>query len=185
MRSPKRFKHYATVPDYYAALGVDYSASATEIKAAFRRLALKHHPDKKAASGDNNAVEFRQVSTQLQKVARKLNESAQAREAYEKLSDPVTKAAYDSSYRQRPALPSWFNPSPPHKFNVPPDTPLRAKPKRQPGETSKTYYASPRYLAWLSSLQEATSGKMANRKGCGAADEEEFWMGGYQYRYKK
>ncbi len=32
--------------DYYSLLGVSRSASSREIKKAFHRLALKHHPDK-------------------------------------------------------------------------------------------------------------------------------------------
>ena len=32
--------------DYYEVLGVNKSASADQIKAAYRKLAVKHHPDK-------------------------------------------------------------------------------------------------------------------------------------------
>jgi molecular chaperone DnaJ len=32
--------------DYYEVLGVDKSASDQEIKKAFRRVAMKHHPDR-------------------------------------------------------------------------------------------------------------------------------------------
>lgn len=38
--------------DYYKTLGVNKSASADEIKAAFRKLAHEHHPDKKTGNND-------------------------------------------------------------------------------------------------------------------------------------
>jgi molecular chaperone DnaJ len=51
----------AAVRDHYATLGIDRKASATEIKAAYRRLALRYHPDRNP--GDRNAEErFKEVS---------------------------------------------------------------------------------------------------------------------------
>ena len=63
--------------DYYEVLGVDKSASADEIKRAYRKLAVKYHPDKNP--GDKEAEE-------------KFKEAA---EAYSILSDPDKKARYD------------------------------------------------------------------------------------------
>ena len=63
--------------DYYEVLGVDKSASADEIKKAYRKLAVKYHPDKNP--GDKEAEE-------------KFKEAA---EAYSILSDADKKARYD------------------------------------------------------------------------------------------
>ena len=63
--------------DYYEVLGVDKSASAEEIKKAYRKMAVKYHPDKNP--GDKAAEE-------------KFKEAA---EAYSVLSDADKKAKYD------------------------------------------------------------------------------------------
>ena len=60
--------------DYYEVLGVDRSASAAEIKKAYRKLAIKYHPDK---NPDNKEAE------------EKFKEAA---EAYEILSNEDKKA---------------------------------------------------------------------------------------------
>lgn len=63
--------------DYYEILGVDRSASASDIKKAYRKLAMKYHPDKNP--GDQAAED-------------KFKEAA---EAYGILSDSDKKAKYD------------------------------------------------------------------------------------------
>ena len=63
--------------DYYEVLGVSKGASESEIKKAYRKLALKHHPDKNP--GDESAEE-------------KFKEAA---EAYEILSNSEKKSRYD------------------------------------------------------------------------------------------
>lgn len=64
--------------DYYQVLGVDKSASADDIKKAYRKLAMKYHPDRNP--GDKSAEEkFKEVG-----------------EAYEVLSDADKRSRYDS-----------------------------------------------------------------------------------------
>ncbi len=67
----------ATKRDYYAVLGVPRTASEKEIKAAYRRLARKHHPDVNPGDKQAEAL-FKEVS-----------------EAYTVLSDPDKRKKYD------------------------------------------------------------------------------------------
>lgn len=66
------------VDDYYKILGIDKKADATQIKKAYRKLALKYHPDK--TEGDKVLEDkFKKIS-----------------EAYAVLSDPKKKNQYDT-----------------------------------------------------------------------------------------
>jgi len=65
--------------DYYEVLGVAKNASEDDIKKAYRKLAMKYHPDRNQGDGAKEAEE----------------RFKEAKEAYEMLSDPKKRAAYD------------------------------------------------------------------------------------------
>ncbi|MBC8153812.1 MAG: molecular chaperone DnaJ [Bacteroidetes bacterium] len=67
----------ATKRDYYEILGIDKSASADDVKKAYRKMAIKYHPDK---NPDDPTAE---------------DKFKEAAEAYDALSDPQKKARYD------------------------------------------------------------------------------------------
>jgi curved DNA-binding protein len=83
--------------DYYKILGVERSATPAQIKSAYRKLAMKLHPDKNP--GDKKAEEkFKEIN-----------------EAYEVLNDSKKRSRYDElgesyfSYQQQGGQPGNFN----------------------------------------------------------------------------
>src|SRR5688500_14571350 len=78
--------------DYYQVLGVDRGADDQTLKSAYRKLALKHHPDRNP--GDKEAED-------------KFKEAA---EAYSVLSDPQKRAAYDRFGHQAGAAGAGVDP---------------------------------------------------------------------------
>ncbi|KAG2407851.1 hypothetical protein LR48_Vigan01g266700 [Vigna angularis] len=64
--------------DYYKILQVDKNATDEDLKKAYRKLAMKWHPDKNATNKKEAETKFKQIS-----------------EAYEVLSDPQKRAIYD------------------------------------------------------------------------------------------
>src|SRR3954466_6719087 len=68
-----------TKRDYYEVLSVTKTADGEEIKRAYRRLAMKYHPDRNDGDGKHEAeIKFKEAA-----------------EAYEVLSDPAKRQRYD------------------------------------------------------------------------------------------
>ncbi|NNM73440.1 molecular chaperone DnaJ [Enterovirga aerilata] len=63
--------------DYYEVLGVSRTVTEVELKSAFRKLAMRYHPDRNPGDGEAE-VKFKEIN-----------------EAYQVLSDPQKRAAYD------------------------------------------------------------------------------------------
>jgi curved DNA-binding protein len=83
--------------DYYKILGVERSASADDVRKAYRKLAMQYHPDRNP--GDKQAEEkFKEIN-----------------EAYQVLSDPQKRARFDqvgsaySNWQQRGGSPGDFD----------------------------------------------------------------------------
>jgi DnaJ family protein B protein 4 len=64
--------------DYYKILGIEKTATSNEIKKAYRKMAMKYHPDKNPDNKEEAENKFKLVS-----------------EAYQVLSDPEKKEVYD------------------------------------------------------------------------------------------
>jgi molecular chaperone DnaJ len=64
--------------DYYEVLGVSRGATDQEIKSAYRRLALQHHPDRNPGNKEESEERFKEIT-----------------EAYSVLADSEKRAAYD------------------------------------------------------------------------------------------
>lgn len=89
--------------DMYLILGVEPSASASDIKKAYRKAALRHHPDKagqslaKSDNGDDGS--WKEIAEEVHKDTDKLFKMIG--EAYAVLSDPSKRSRYDLEVEMR------------------------------------------------------------------------------------
>lgn len=85
--SCKELKEKQKTMAFYGLLGVDSNASQAEIRRAYRRLALRYHPDKQ----QNNMEMFQRIHR-----------------AYQVLNDPAQRLQYDEKLRQMLATSHLF-----------------------------------------------------------------------------
>lgn len=117
--------------DYYAILGLSPSASESEIKRAFRQLAIRYHPDK------NPSPEARPLFHDIN-------------EAYDVLGDPEKRALYDAR-RENPFAEIFSEPVQPHR-----DPAYRRKrthrpnPNREPPASYILMRDYLKYVMWIS-----------------------------------
>ncbi|EKX40187.1 hypothetical protein GUITHDRAFT_75723, partial [Guillardia theta CCMP2712] len=79
---------YIALADHYKTLGVGKDATEREIKKAYHKLALKHHPDKSPACKKSQESAACKKATKYFMVVNK---------AYETLSDPEKRRYYDQT----------------------------------------------------------------------------------------
>jgi curved DNA-binding protein CbpA len=86
--------HFYTTADYYEVLGVTRNSSSGEIKKSYYQLAKKFHPDR------HRQPEHTHLRTKLEALFARITQ------AYETLSEPALRGAYDTQLKRSPTSPS-------------------------------------------------------------------------------
>jgi len=111
--------------DHYKVLELNHDAKLIDIKKAYRRLALKHHPDRNGGSAASTA-KFKEIST-----------------AYSVLSDTARRQDYDFAQRQRTpssaATTAYSFPTPHTPTRTVPVTPPRPNESSPPRDPLKQF----------------------------------------------
>lgn len=123
-------RYFHAVRDYYSILGVPPSASESEIKKAFRKLAVRYHPDK------NTSLEAKSVFQEIN-------------EAYDVLSDPEKRGRYDES-RDNPFAEILTEQHGGHRDPAYTRTRAAAPPKREPPASYLLMREYLPYMMWIS-----------------------------------
>lgn len=129
----------AKPPDYYAVLGITLTASRAQVRAAYRRLAMQHHPDVNPPGEDDQAA---------------TDFMARLNEAYETLHDPAQRAAYDRARLTKNLPPPRPQHTAPPKADVDGSAPNASPPsaaKRRPHVPPNTLFEP----SWLESYWTA------------------------------
>ncbi|KAL1324521.1 hypothetical protein AAHE18_13G096600 [Arachis hypogaea] len=95
--------------DMYLILGVEPSASSSEIKKAYRKAALRHHPDKAGQSLRDDGI-WKDIAEEVHRDADRLFKIIG--EAYAVLSDSAKRARYDAEEEMRNAQKKRHGPMP-------------------------------------------------------------------------
>ena len=80
----------ASKRDYYTVLGLARDASDEDLKKVYRKLAMKHHPDRNPDDKGSSEDKFKE-----------------AKEAYEILTDPKKRAAFTTKKRRSVRSAAW------------------------------------------------------------------------------
>jgi curved DNA-binding protein CbpA len=83
--------------DYYEVLGVSHDASTADIKKAYRKLAMKHHPDKNPEHRESSAKIFQQVAEAYATIG-----DADKRRKYDRDLSGIDKVRPDVNYNNFP-----------------------------------------------------------------------------------
>ncbi|KAK9291049.1 hypothetical protein L1049_009233 [Liquidambar formosana] len=128
--------------DLYQILGIKPSDTASEIKKAYRKAALRHHPDKagqflaRSESGDDGQL-WKEIAEEVHKDADRLFKMIG--EAYAVLSDPTKRSQYDLEEEMRNALKERSKSSTARRESDVRGNPFQSGSQRHWQESWKTY----------------------------------------------
>ncbi|CAK9187685.1 unnamed protein product [Ilex paraguariensis] len=149
-----------------ANLGIDPSAATSEIKKAYRKAALRHHPDKagqslaRSENGDDGL--WKQIAEEVHKDADRLFKMIG--EAYAVLSDPTKRSRYDTEEEMRSAHNRGYGSSMSRMHADFQNCPFERSGSRQQWQEPATYSIKLQYRAseegaMAPSTQQRTGGK--------------------------